>query len=209
VNALVVPRVTCDLPTSPVPFNVKWQHLDRLPLADPEFGIPGRIDILLGVDVFSQVLLNGRRKGCRGSPAAMETIFGWVLCGDISPGTNSQRVTTYHSIIRSSDDDIIRKFWEIEETPNKLESNLSIEECYVVNHYKTSHIRKPDGRFIVPLPKKMEKQTLGESRSQAVCRFLALERSLTTKNHFSEVDDVVKEYFDLEHAEFVPEADLN
>jgi hypothetical protein len=87
----------------------------------------------------------------------METIFGWVLCGDISPGTNSQRVTTYHSIIRSSDDDIIRKFWEIEETPNKLESNLSIEECYVVNHYKTSHIRKSDGRYIVP---KMESKLL-------------------------------------------------
>jgi hypothetical protein len=64
VNALVVPRVTCDLPTSPVPFNVKWQHLDRLPLADPEFGIPGRIDILPGVDVFSQIILNGQRKGC-------------------------------------------------------------------------------------------------------------------------------------------------
>ena len=209
VNALVIPRVTCDLPTSPVPFNVKWQHLDRLLLADPEFGVPGRIDVLLGVDVFSQVLLNGRRKGCRGSPAAMETIFGWVLCGDISPGSNSQRVTAYHSTIGSSDDDIIRKFWEIEETPNKLESSLSIEERSVVNHYKTSHIRKPDGRFIVPLPKKTEKQTLGESRSQAISRFLTLERSLTAKNRFSEVDDVVREYFDLEHAEVVPEADLN
>lgn len=146
MNALVNPCVTCDLPTSPVPFNVKWQHLDRLPLADPEFGALGRIDILLGIDVFSQVLLNGRRKGCRGSPAAMETIFEWVLCGDLSPDSNSQRVTTYmyHSTIRSSsDDDIIHKFWEIEETPNKLESSLSIEERSVVNHYKTSHIRKP------------------------------------------------------------------
>ena len=30
-----------------------------------------------------------------------------------------------------------------------------------------------------------------------------------TKNRFSKVDDMVKEYFDIEHAEVVPEADLN
>ena len=56
ITAVIVPKVTCDLPVHPVPFDSKWKHLTSLPLADPTFGRPGRIDILLGVDVFADVL---------------------------------------------------------------------------------------------------------------------------------------------------------
>ena len=61
VTAVVIPRVTCDLPLRTVHFNAEWKHLFGLRLADPDFGRPGRIDILLGVDVFVQALLHGRR----------------------------------------------------------------------------------------------------------------------------------------------------
>ena len=44
---IVVPRVTCDLPIHPVTFGSNWDHLNHLPLADPNFGCPGRIDVLL------------------------------------------------------------------------------------------------------------------------------------------------------------------
>ena len=59
-----------------VPFNSEWNHLKRLQLADPEFGHPGRIDLLLGVDIFVDVLLSGRRFGQPGTPTAFETHFG-------------------------------------------------------------------------------------------------------------------------------------
>ena len=49
VTAIVVPRVTCNLPLIPIPFDLKWTHLNDLPLADPDFGRPGRVDMLLGV----------------------------------------------------------------------------------------------------------------------------------------------------------------
>ena len=48
VTAVVVPRVTCDLLLLPIPFNLKWNHLSNLRLADPTFNQPGKIDILLG-----------------------------------------------------------------------------------------------------------------------------------------------------------------
>lgn len=51
VTAIVVPKVTCDLPFHPVPFSSSWRNLYDIPLADPNFGQPSRIDILLGVDV--------------------------------------------------------------------------------------------------------------------------------------------------------------
>lgn len=47
VTAAVVSRVTCDLPLQPVPFNLKWTHLNNLPLTDPDFGHPGRVYMLL------------------------------------------------------------------------------------------------------------------------------------------------------------------
>ena len=35
VTAVVVPRVTCDLPMKPVAFEMSWMHISDLPLADP------------------------------------------------------------------------------------------------------------------------------------------------------------------------------
>ena len=52
ITAIVLPKITCDLPVSPVPFDSSWSHISDLILADPAFGLPGKIDILLGVDVF-------------------------------------------------------------------------------------------------------------------------------------------------------------
>ena len=76
VSAIIVPRVTCDLPLHPVSFDSSLHHLEDIDLADPDFGRPGRIDLLLGVDVFVVTLLQGRQTGPSGTPSAFETEFG-------------------------------------------------------------------------------------------------------------------------------------
>ena len=208
ITALIVPRVVRDLPTAPIPFNAKWSHLSNLHLADPDFNIPGRVDVLLGVDVFTDVLLSGRRRGPAGAPVAMETLFGWVLCGNVESSVSClSAVTVCHTSIEANDD-VIRKFWEIEEPPNQAVSHLSQNERIAVQHFKTNHTRKQDGRFVVPLPKQSNDMILGESRSQAVRRFLSLERSLNRKNQFVEFDAVIQEYFKLQHAEPIPPEDF-
>ena len=83
VEAAVIPNITTRLPASPVSFNRNWRHLSGLRLADPEFGVPGNIDVLLGVDVFSRVVRQGRRRGPPGSPTALETCLSWVLSGTV------------------------------------------------------------------------------------------------------------------------------
>ncbi len=83
VEAMVLPKVTSDLPLHPVPFSRKWHHLSGLSLADPDFGSPGTVDVLLGVNIFSDILLHGRRSGPSGSPTAFETRFGWVFAGAV------------------------------------------------------------------------------------------------------------------------------
>lgn len=77
-----------------------------------------------------------------------------------------------------------------------------------MKHFANTHSRSPSGRFTVPLPRQTGAQPLGESRSQAVRRFLSLERSLRSKGKFAEFARVLEEYFELGHAEPVPYPDL-
>ena len=48
VEATVLTKITTKLSASAVSFNRNWRHLSGLHLADPEFSVPGNIDILLG-----------------------------------------------------------------------------------------------------------------------------------------------------------------
>ena len=130
VAAIVIPKVTCDLPMSPVIFQMDWKHFSDLPLADPGFNQPGRIDILLGADVYVDVLRRGRRDGPPGSPTAFETDLGWVICGNTgstSPSAQANvHIRMFHTSVMSSDD-VFQKFWELEESPS-VQACLSAEE---------------------------------------------------------------------------------
>ena len=56
VTAVVVPRVTCDLPLQPVHFNSKWTHLSTLQLADPDWS-SWKKRFILGVDIYADSCL--------------------------------------------------------------------------------------------------------------------------------------------------------
>lgn len=176
-------------------------------LADPGFGRPGAIDILLGVDVFLQVLLQGRRFGPPGSPVALETKLGWVLAGGSTSRCRDDKIATHHASLDTGDD-ILQRFWELEEDPLR-EPYWTSEERVVVQHFQTNHSPSSDARFIVPLPRKPDAKPLGESRSHAVKRFFSLERSLHSRGQFEELNTVVQEYFDMGHAEPVTERDCH
>lgn len=61
----------------------------------------------------------------------------------------------------------------------------------------------------MPLPRKPDIKPIGESRSQAVRRFLSLEHVLNRKGNFQEVNAVMQEYLNLGHAETVPIEDMD
>ena len=52
ITAVVVPRVTCNLPLQPVYGTSKWTHISDLNLADPDFATPGKIELLLSADSY-------------------------------------------------------------------------------------------------------------------------------------------------------------
>ena len=106
--------MTCDLPLHPIPLDSKWDHLSLIQLAKPEFGNPGRIDLLLEVEVFVEVMHHGRHLGVPDSPMAFETEFWWVLAGSADSCFPIQQVTNHHASLVSGDD-LLRQFWEVEE----------------------------------------------------------------------------------------------
>ena len=204
ISAVIVPQVTCDLPLSSLSPKPEWSHLSDIKLADPTFDTRSRIDLLLGVEVYTEVMCSGRRLGSTGIPHAFETHLGWVVAGNYGKPLFSHTVS--HHVHISSDDDLLRKFWELESGPHTV--LLSPDEKVAVTHFQTKHYRDQTGMFIVPLPRKQTVKPLGESRSQAIRRFLHFERSLHSKNLFSEFQPVIEEYFQKGHAELVPDADL-
>ena len=213
ITAVVTPKITVDLPTSKVYPSPTWTHLRGLKLADPTYSEPGRIDLLLGIDVYLSAMRQGRRTGPPGSPYALETDFGWVLGGcSGTPPTTTQATANLvinHSLCYSTDE-LLRKFWEMEEAPKSNDILATTpEEKEVLEHFENSYTRLPDGKFVVSLPRSSEVKPLGESRTQAVRRFCSLERSLCNKGKFQEVDTVIQEYLDLQHAEVVPQEDLH
>ena len=204
---MIVPRVTCDLPLYPIPSGTEWKHLSGIELADPEFGIPGKVDVLLGVETFVEVMSYSRRIGPPGTPIAFETSFGWVLAGNTSSQLPVHHIAVNH-VAQLTGDDLLRRFCETEESPG-VDRLLTHEERTVLEHFKSHHAHLPDGRFVVPLPRKPNVGPLGESRSQAVRIFLSFERTLHAKGQSQEFEAVIREYFDSNHAEEVPTCDLN
>ena len=138
VSAVIAPHVTCDLPLHSVSFNEKWSHFSDITLADPDFGSPSRIDLLLGVDVFVDVVCPGRLAGPSGSLTAFETAFGWVLAGSTGPSSPTHQVS--HHVLLLTGDDILRKFWGIEEKPCSVTCLHRRSCCSSLQRQTPSHL---------------------------------------------------------------------
>lgn len=80
VSVLCVPTIT-SLKGQPKINHKKWPHLNDLELADPQFAKQGDIDMLIGADLYSQIILPGLVKGPRNTPVAQETSLGWIVSG--------------------------------------------------------------------------------------------------------------------------------
>lgn len=207
VVALVMPRITDHLPTSAVNTHHQWAHIDGLELADPSFFQTNKIDILLGADIYANIMLDGVKKGDYNAPMAQNTKFGWILSGQIfnSIHSNEQHeVTNYHtrkitSLHQKVDIDTqLRTFWEIEEIKKHREFTKEEKQCETF-FYNTVE-RDETGRFIVGLPFKSNATDLGTSRPRALIRLNQLENKFKKNHDFhKEYFEVLEEYKTLSH----------
>ena len=107
---------------------------------------------------------HGRQLGPPATPSTPETVFGWVLAGSVKveqPSATKQTTTCCTMLLG---DDLLRKFWDVEECVCH-EPTLSIEEKTVHKHFDTAHTKDENGRYIVPLPRKENATPLEDSRA--------------------------------------------
>ena len=61
VNLHVIPKIANAIPSQEIDVS-QLRHIHNLQLADPQFNVPGKIDILLGADFLDDVMLDNRTK---------------------------------------------------------------------------------------------------------------------------------------------------
>jgi len=66
-----------------------WKIPKDIKLADEQFDHPGSIDLLIGADLFYEMLRSGRRKRPGNYPVLQETVLGWTLSGR-TPATTTR-----------------------------------------------------------------------------------------------------------------------
>lgn len=208
VNAYVLRSLTRRLPAREVRGYI-WPQLKDIQLADPTFNVPGRIDILLGADVFSKIIDVGLMRG-PGDVVAQRSHLGWILSGNMNViPCRSQNITSLH-IIRQVEEDnnLLRKFWELETDLHTTKRVWSKDEEKCEEIYKTTTTRHTSGRYEVHLPLKQGiEETLkvcGDTKQQAITRFKQLERKFQKNNKLrEEYTKVINEYLQLGHMEKV------
>ncbi|KAJ8943658.1 hypothetical protein NQ318_005660 [Aromia moschata] len=181
LEAHIIPHVASVIPSQSLQF-YSWDHINNLKLADPNFYISRHVDLLLGADVYAQLIRPGLvlapSPRC---PSAFNTIFGWVLSGSVQPEqTNERVINSFHVKIMEDcpENDLestMRQFWQVEEVP-MISTSPDDELCEKL--YVEGYSKLPSGRFVVPLPFRDSKPVFPESKDIAIRRFFALEHRL-------------------------------
>lgn len=203
MDFLILPTLTRILPTANVDIS-KWIIPRHLPLADPKFNIAHDVELIIGVKNFFSILENEQLTLGKGLPVLRKTVFGYVVAGEASHQSNSTVVCNATSI--DNLESVIRKFWEVESFEQG--KALSLEERYCENHFRETHYRAPDGRYVVRMPIREEMlDSLGETLKIAERRYLAIERKFSSDPLLgAEYSKFMNEYLSLGHMdEFKPD----
>ncbi|XP_049886827.1 uncharacterized protein LOC126381382 [Pectinophora gossypiella] len=149
--------------------STNWNYLQNLKLADPNFNVPGPIDILLGADIYSKIIDDGVLRRDHNSPVAQQTKLGWILSGGIK---------TFNCLVTLSElENSMMKFWETEDIT--LPDPSTNTENFCEQHYVDTTERLSTGQYVVKMSLKPDLcEKLGKTRPQAISQFLQLERKM-------------------------------
>ncbi|XP_073831560.1 uncharacterized protein [Musca autumnalis] len=158
--AFVLPKISGSLPSCPLSSNIT-SRLPNIGLADDRPFDSRPVDLLLGADLYPQILREGTQRNILGSMLAQNTIFGWILTGPM-PSSSVQVFTTVLDIAEEE---------SLSETLLRSPSDMFRER-----NYRATTVRDSEGRYAVTLPFNSgfpQTLQLGDSRrngSKQFCR---------------------------------------
>ncbi|XP_056633862.1 uncharacterized protein LOC130443317 [Diorhabda sublineata] len=175
-------------------------------LADKHFHKPGPIEMLIGADIFWNVLCPNQLKLNTNGPVLRETQLGWLVSSKLQGFQISNNIV--YNLVKNEGDlyiqDQLSKFFEIESV--KTASPWSKEEMDCETQFKDTTIRTQEGRFIVSIPLKASPKILGESLGLAKRRFKSLEQKFSKEYQFSRMyKNFILKYEKLNHMQNIGE----
>lgn len=199
INAYVLSTLTAKLPPGDATVDT-WPHISGLSLADPEFDRSGLVNIIIGSDHYGTVIMPGLIQGPPSTPVAQQTIFGWILSGAVNTDKITSNTQAHHCTPDHELQELISRFWELEELPASQTPKLTDEEEECERHFLSTHIRDTSGRYTVRLPLKCNPAILGDSRTGALYSLNRFFRRFTSNPTFHKsYSDFIKEYKSLGH----------
>ncbi|XP_036145895.1 uncharacterized protein LOC118646638 [Monomorium pharaonis] len=204
---LVAPSLTKELPS----FSIRASQIsipENLKLADPLFYSPSKIDVLIGGEIFFNLLEAGKIELSQDLPTLQNSKFGWLIAGPIperlvmkQPADRSS-LNAHICLLTQKDEEnnMLSRFWELEEYPVEGRVTMSAEELECESYFVNTMTRDSFGRFIVRLPFRKNKNKLGESKPMAIRRLKLLERRFLRDPEFGrQYAAFMPEYIDLNH----------
>ena len=168
-----------------------------------------RVDCILNSAAYAGAILPGVKKGAAGSPVALQSVFGWVLMGSIDSRarTSDVHMRSHHASVEHDLTKLLERFWEMEEVPVKKLLFMEEEKCY--SHFKTTHTRNEDGRFLVRLPF-IKKPQLSGTRAIAESCLRRIEKRFEKQPELKEAyTSFMPEYEEMHHMQVVPPDQVN
>lgn len=165
INFHVLDTITKNLPTH---INIEQLHIPSVVncrLADPQFGKPSSVDILIGAEIFFDLFV-GKSIKISSHLAFHNTSLGWVLTGSVpiyeQPPSSSLLL---HHNSRSA-----------LALVSQSNSSSLLVNSHAEAHFKSNVAYDELGRFVVRLPFIQDPLVFGDSRFIAQQRFYNLER---------------------------------
>uniref|UniRef100_A0A182WG73 DUF5641 domain-containing protein n=1 Tax=Anopheles minimus TaxID=112268 RepID=A0A182WG73_9DIPT len=185
VKCHVLPEITHNLPNSTIDVT-SWNLPSNIVLADPTFYQPGQIDILMGIELFYNIIEEGLIKLPYHKTMLQKTNLGWIVSG-YQEAAIHHNADPFNALHACTIEDQVAKFWELESCQSK--QGMSLEETSCEDHFLNTYNRDSTGRFIVRLPTKPNViNKLGDS-------FLTAEKRLQQlNNRFIRNPDLKKAY---------------
>ncbi|KAI5732210.1 hypothetical protein M8J77_023385 [Diaphorina citri] len=211
-DAIILPSIASDMPTLPVSRTSLEVYGDKL--ADPQFHVPGPVDILLGAQVCSDII-DTQSHVIKGTPSVLPTVFGYVLFGNIPSDFSSNLniislLNTQSLFVSSCNEDPLssqlREFFEMEKIPESSSTKLSPQDESCEKFFNETTRRGSDGKYICRLPfKSSVPPNLGSTRLIATSRLLKLETRLSKNETFKTLyHENLKDYLDSGHMDVAP-----
>lgn len=210
VNCFVLPNLTNNVPSRTV--NISNLNIpSNICLADPHFYKPAAVDIILGADVFWDIIGSQRINLGNDKPALCDSRLGWIISGPMNNTLfsyylpkpiqcNYMNNPINDNISNQEIQNQLARFWTLEEVNNSMYSNYSPEQILCEEHFIKNTTRLADGRFCVRIPLKENPSILGDSFQRAKQCFLSLERRLLKQPKLYEMyREFMSEYRSLSH----------